>query len=318
MKRRISIRQRGVAIVTALLLTTLAVTIVASLFWQQQVQVRSIENQRLQLQKLWILRGAMDYAQLIVRNDDPTFDSLDDIWAVPLAETKLDQYLEQTEANVDASDAALWGDIVDAQSLFNIGNLIKSDENGFVIDQDQLKTFQTLLGILKIDPALADETARTMKSIYTANGAGMQEMPLSRLEDLLTIKGFTPTMIEKLRKFAVILDVASPEPIKININTAPVEVIAAGLGTLSLLEPAAWMHERKRGGYIRNQGFFDDVGNKYNFKKNDNYSKVFSFKTDYFLINGTVRMSHASLKVQALVRRGSERKTSDILWIRQA
>ena len=40
-------RQRGVAVVTALLLTTLAVTIVASLFWQQQVQVRSIENQRL-------------------------------------------------------------------------------------------------------------------------------------------------------------------------------------------------------------------------------------------------------------------------------
>jgi general secretion pathway protein K len=44
-------RQRGVAVVTALLLTTLAITIVASLFWQQQVQVRSIENQRMQLQK---------------------------------------------------------------------------------------------------------------------------------------------------------------------------------------------------------------------------------------------------------------------------
>ncbi len=48
-------RQRGIAVITALLLTTLAITIVASLFWQQQVQVRSIENQRLQLQKQWIL-----------------------------------------------------------------------------------------------------------------------------------------------------------------------------------------------------------------------------------------------------------------------
>ncbi len=57
--RRASLhRQRGVAIVTALLLTTLAVTIVGTLFWQQQVQVRSIENQRMQLQKQWILRGA--------------------------------------------------------------------------------------------------------------------------------------------------------------------------------------------------------------------------------------------------------------------
>ena len=56
-------QQHGVAVVTALLLTTLAVTIVASLFWQQQVQVRSIENQRLQLQKQWVLRGALDWAR---------------------------------------------------------------------------------------------------------------------------------------------------------------------------------------------------------------------------------------------------------------
>ena len=55
-------RQRGVAVVTALLLTTLAVTIVASLFWQQQVQVRSMENQRLQSQTKWIQRGALDWA----------------------------------------------------------------------------------------------------------------------------------------------------------------------------------------------------------------------------------------------------------------
>ena len=59
--------QRGVAVITALLLTTLAVTIVASLFWQQQVQVRAIENQRLQLQKQWVLRGAMDWARLILK-----------------------------------------------------------------------------------------------------------------------------------------------------------------------------------------------------------------------------------------------------------
>src|SRR3978361_2400528 len=93
-------RQRGVAVVTALLLTTLAITIVASLFWQQQVQVRSIENQRLQLQKQWILRGALDWARLILREDArlTTADSLDEPWAVPLADTRLDQYVENGKA----------------------------------------------------------------------------------------------------------------------------------------------------------------------------------------------------------------------------
>ena len=67
---RVIKKQRGVAVITALLLTTLAITIVSSLFWQQQVQVRSIENQRMQLQKQWVLRGALDWARLILREDD--------------------------------------------------------------------------------------------------------------------------------------------------------------------------------------------------------------------------------------------------------
>src|SRR4051812_22943483 len=88
-------RQRGVAVVTALLLTTLAITIVASLFWQQQVQVRSIENQRLQLQKQWILRGALDFAVLILKEDGKhsavnAVDDLGEPWAVPMQDTPLD------------------------------------------------------------------------------------------------------------------------------------------------------------------------------------------------------------------------------------
>ncbi|MBW8898338.1 MAG: general secretion pathway protein GspK, partial [Massilia sp.] len=89
-------RERGVAVITALLLTTLAISIVASLFWQQQVQVRSMENQRLHLQTKWILRGALDWATLVLFQDGidhSTYTSLDQVWATPLAETRLDQYV---------------------------------------------------------------------------------------------------------------------------------------------------------------------------------------------------------------------------------
>ena len=86
--------QRGVAVITALLLTTLAITIVASLFWQQQVEVRSMENQRLNLQTRWILRGALDWSSVVLRQDaidhrDHT--ALTHVWATPLAETRLDR-----------------------------------------------------------------------------------------------------------------------------------------------------------------------------------------------------------------------------------
>ena len=91
-------RQRGVAIITALLLTTLSITIVASLFWQQQVQVRSMENQRLHLQTKWIQRGALDWARLVLRQDgfdNQSYTTLSAVWNTPLAETRLDQYIER-------------------------------------------------------------------------------------------------------------------------------------------------------------------------------------------------------------------------------
>src|SRR5450759_4407125 len=119
-------RQRGVAVIMALLLTTLAITIVASLFWQQQVQVRSIENQRLQLQKQWILRGALDWAGLILREDakHSDTDTLDEPWAVPLAETRLDQYVENGRADADTADVTLSGSISDAQARYNLTNCL--------------------------------------------------------------------------------------------------------------------------------------------------------------------------------------------------
>src|SRR6059058_4984585 len=114
-------RERGVAVVTALLLTTLAISIVASLFWQQQVQVRSMENQRLNLQTRWILRGALDYASLILDsrrydNGGMLFTSQDQVWATPLAETRLDQYIERERIEGESFNATLSGNITDACS----------------------------------------------------------------------------------------------------------------------------------------------------------------------------------------------------------
>ncbi|MFC5460285.1 type II secretion system minor pseudopilin GspK [Massilia niabensis] len=150
-------RQRGVAVITALLLTTLAITIVASLFWQQQVEVRSMENQRLNLQTRWILRGALDWATLVLRQDAYTnkYTALTQVWATPLAETRLDQYIERERVEGEVFDASLSGDIMDATSRYNLRNL----ENGNRIDKAQLEIFQRLLTNLRLNPALARTTA---------------------------------------------------------------------------------------------------------------------------------------------------------------
>jgi len=308
-------RQRGVAVIMALLLTTLAITIVASLFWQQQVQVRSIENQRLQLQKQWILRGALDWAGLILREDakHSDTDTLDEPWAVPLAETRLDQYVENGRADADTADATLSGSISDAQARYNLTNLCT---NG-TINPVEVAAFERMLNNAHLDPALAQATAVEMAAAQknpAANAAnpdnqsGPLPMNLTQVDDLLAVPGFTPEILDKLKNFVIFLPRATP----VNVNTAPAEVLAARIKGLSLSDAALLVENRNNiASFNDRAGFAQQLPDK-SILVSDNEVSV---STNYFLVNGKVRMSRAGLEVQALI----ERNVTDtkLIWIRE-
>ena len=301
-------RQRGVAVITALLLTTLAITIVTSLFWQQQVQVRSIENQRLQLQKQWILRGALDWAGLILREDakHSSIDSLDEPWAVPLAKTPLDQYVDEGHTDADAAEANLSGSISDAQARYNLTNLCP---NG-IIDPAEVAAFSQLLHNVKLNPNLAQATADAMAAALqipnaaTANSStqsGPQPMNFTQLDDLLAVPGFSPEMLARLRDFVIFLPTVTP----VNVNTASPEVLSARINPLSLAQATALVASRSSASF-RNT--------------NDNRLPSGNFRisvtSNYFLVNGNVQMSRASLEVQALLERNGGNPPK-LIWIRE-
>lgn len=307
MRRERFHRQRGVAVITALLLTTLAITIVASLFWQQQVQVRSIENQRLQLQKQWILRGALDWGRLILREDAKfsSVDNLDEPWAVPLSETRLDQYVEEGQpADSDAAEAILSGSITDAQARLNLANLSANGE----INQGEVAAFERLLQSLQLNPSLARTTAQMMVETQTrpagdGQNSGARPLALAYVDDLLAVPGFTPPALEKLREFVIFLprgDVA------VNANTASAEVLAAKFEDMSLSEANTLVTERTSASFKSGDP---------RLAEKDVLGKKLDVKTGYFLVNGTVKMNRAGLSVQALIeRRGT---TTKVVWVRE-
>jgi general secretion pathway protein K len=328
-------RQRGVAVITALLLTTLAITIVASLFWQQQVQVRSIENQRLQLQKQWILRGALDWTRLILREDArfSQVDHLGEPWAVSLAETRLDQYVENARADSDVPDAAISGSIVDAQSRFNLANL---SSNG-TVNREEAAAFARLLSNVQINPALAQATADAMAAAQvkpaaptgprgSAGGAGgtdttgtpgststvgqKQALDIAYVDDLLAVPGFTPEMLAKLKDFLVVLPGTGLTTV--NVNTAPAEVLAARIDTLSLSEAAVLVSTREK-------NWFRDVNEVSQRLGRPIPQSQIGFKTNYFLVNGNVRLNRAALEMQALIKRSDAgpNPTTEVVWIRE-
>jgi general secretion pathway protein K len=301
-------RQRGVAVITALLLTTLAITIVASLFWQQQVQVRSIENQRLQLQKQWILRGALDWGRLILREDArfSSVDNLDEPWAVPLSDTRLDQYVEEGQpADSDAAEAILSGSIADAQARLNLANLSEDGQ----INADEVEVFERLLQSLQLNPSLARATAQIMAETQTKpqnNGqnSGAQPLALAYVDDLLAVPGFTPPMLEKLREFVIFLPRSG---VAVNVNTASAEVLAAKFEGMSLSEANTLIAQRKAASF--------KSGDPRLAGKNVLGRQV-DVKTGYFLVNGTVKMNRAGLNVQALIERNGT--NTKVVWVRES
>jgi len=62
-------REAGAAIISALLVVSLAAILVAGILWRQQVQIRRIENQRLLAQAQWVALGAFDWTRLILRSE---------------------------------------------------------------------------------------------------------------------------------------------------------------------------------------------------------------------------------------------------------
>lgn len=308
--------QSGVAVVTALLLTTLAITIVASLFWQQQVQVRAIENQRLQLQKQWILRGALDWARLILR-EDAKFSAIDDLqepWSVPLSDTKLDQYIEKNQAQADAGSAILSGAIQDAQARLNLTGLATSGQ----INEAAVNAFARLLSERQQDTSLARSAAAQIatsqqRDVSSAGvGAGNSTdtariIRFKHIDDLLAIPGFTPHVIRAIGENIIFL----PRPTPINANTASAEVLAASLAPLSVADANILLSKRRTTSFRDlNELAAQLPGTQISIDANQ-----VTVSSNFFLVNGRVTLRQAVLQIQALVERNG--MNTQTIWVRE-
>ena len=302
--------QRGVAVITALLLTTLAITIVASLFWQQQVQVRAIENQRLQLQKQWILRGALDWARLILR-EDAKFSAIDELqepWSVPLSDTRLDQYIEKNQAQADAGSAILSGAIQDAQARLNLTGLA----TGGQINDLAVNAFERLLSGLQQDAALARRAAlqlaasQHVESISSGTNT-TRIITFKQIDDLLAIPGFTPIVIRAIGKSVIFLPRATP----INANTASAEVLAAKLAPLSVADANALLIKRRTTSFRDlNELAALLPGTQISIDANQ-----VAVSSNFFLVHGRVTLRQAVLQIQALVERNGT--NTQTIWVRE-
>ena len=156
-------RQRGAAILLAMVIVVLVTTLAAAMVWQQwrAVQVEAAERSR--AQSRWILVGALDWARLILREDarNGGADHLGEVWAAPLAEARLSTFLATDKSNdEDGPEAFLSGSITDAQSRYNLSNLVK----GGRIDPAELAVLKQLFENINVSSEVANTISKTLLS----------------------------------------------------------------------------------------------------------------------------------------------------------
>jgi general secretion pathway protein K len=223
-------RQRGAALLMAMVILTLVATLAAGMVWQQSTAIAIETAERARAQSTWILNGALDWSRIILREDARNRgpDHLGEPWATPLAEAK---------NNTDDSEveAFLSGSIEDAQSRYDLRRLVgeqKRDDKTFaVLIPAELETLRRLFGHLRLPAELADSMAASLLRAWDTTATSVNsDTPLApQTMAQLRWLGVDEASINKMLPYATILPRGSGTSNHINLNTASREVIAAVL-----------------------------------------------------------------------------------------
>jgi len=307
--------ERGVAIISVLLTVALATIIVSGLFLREHITVRSVENRVDLTQARWIERAAIDWSKVILAADGKNSqnDHLGEPWAIPVLDTRLDETVTAgAKIDDEARAATLSGQMIDAQSMLNLNNLIEiSQETGVGISTANLQAFQKLLRILDLPEAVASAVAsRLLASAQPTNGSDDDPgvLPMLRVNDLMSVRGVTPEMVQALEPFVIFIP--SSQPTKINANTASAEVLTAIIEDLDLSAAQQVVTGRERHSFFKDEADFKDkVG------KNVQPGLV-DFQTSYFLVRGLIRFGRVESFTETLLHRQSQTNVQ-VIWQRR-
>jgi len=288
--------QRGAALLTAMIIVTLVVTLASQMVWQQWRAVQVETAERARMQSAWILSGALAWAQLILREDAksgrPT--ALTEPWATPLAEARLSTFLAVDKDNTsdDGPEAFLSGSIVDAQARYNLRNLV---DQGSVatVERDALRR---LFQSINVAPDVADRIANGLERALEpaqagSGGANVPLLPESVAQ--MAWFGIDPESLELMAPYVVILPTHTP----VNLNTASREVMLAAIDSLDLGTAERLVQVRQRTPFKS----VDEVRAQIPGIAIDD--KRANVKSDYFEIRGRLRLEDRVLEEISLVQR---------------
>ncbi|MBL8512053.1 MAG: type II secretion system minor pseudopilin GspK [Betaproteobacteria bacterium] len=287
--------QRGAALITALLVITLATTLAVYLLSQQSRALtrtaRTTDRAQLQL----YVGSVLDYARAFLFENQKNYPyvSLNQPWARGLSAIPVER-------------AVASGLMADEQAKFNLNNLVNDGKRS----NPDIALFMRLLVELKLNPDLAsavlDWIDADSDTTYPGGAEDLDYLsqsapqraanrPLIQVEELYRIKGFDTATVKRLRPFVTALPVRT----RININTASQEVLTA------LFPPSASEKVVELIKYRETKPFtkIDDLKAYLKDSVPDSTGQFVDTNSDFFVANIALTAEATQIRQMALLRR---------------
>ncbi|MES9946468.1 MAG: type II secretion system minor pseudopilin GspK [Candidatus Thiodiazotropha sp.] len=312
---RSSIHERGVALITAIVIVSIASIAAVAMTHELQLNIRRSSNIFAADQGYLYTLGSEAWSRgMLIRDlnnkkQDGNYDGLDEDWAQELPPTPVEG------GQVQAVTTCL-------QARFNLNNLYLNEEASDADKQvanDNLALFQRLLAILELPESIAQATAdwldEDIKSLYPDGAEDLEYLDLDQPyrtangfmaspTELRLIKGVDREVYEKLAPYITTL----PEQTKINVNTADALIIQALAENLNQADAEQLISEREEEPFTQPNAFVQKLKALLdeNKVKSDQITSLISVESQYFQMETVVRMESSSQRLVSLLYKGDE------------
>lgn len=209
-------RQRGVALLAAVLVVALATVLIAALLDRSEATLARTRNSQRAAQGWELMRGVEGWAGAVLlqdASDAPGIDSREDPWG-------------QDMPPIDLPGVRIFGRLRDQGGCFNLNSLHPGDAD----DADAIARFERLLRALRLDPAIAEQVADWIDADAIPRSRGAEDaaylarqppqraanQPFVHVSELRLLPGVTPEVYALLAPEVCALPAAAP----INLNFA--------------------------------------------------------------------------------------------------
>jgi general secretion pathway protein K len=288
--------QRGIALLTAILVLTLAVIAATSIAANHHLSIKRTENTVFGSQVWSYLHGGEAWAKVVLArdiDDNNGYDHASEAWATELPALPL-------------PGGYISGKIVDEQGKINVNNLVSGAE----IDALTRIRLETLFTLREHDPSLVQAIIDWMDPDVEAippNGAeddyytGLEypyltaNQPMQHISELRLVKGFTQEIYDDISPYLTAL----PANTAINVNTAPVDVLASVIPNLGIEAAKNIIEERDEEAFSNLQEFFTHPL----IKDTTVNPQALSTESSFFTLSSEIKVGNSFIKNKSIINR---------------